>query len=259
MKKKMIDFLKRFVFSYLLIKVSFGAIVWFYLRIIHRKQIRIIGQENIPRKNRILFYANHPTMMDPILLLTLGFFPQVIFKPGCFPWSLAAEENFLTPDCKKVPILKNIPLIRNLPLAKWALENICIPVKPDRKDPQALKRAVEKLKQGKSILIFPEGHRTKGSQGLDTFQKGAGLLVYQVQPEIIPIKIIGAEKILPRGKEWPDWSKGKITIIFGQSIANRLNRYRKGLYKHLPKKFIYSRIVKIMREELKKLPPSGES
>jgi 1-acyl-sn-glycerol-3-phosphate acyltransferase len=127
MKKKMIDFLKRFVFSYLLIKVSFGAIVWFYLRIIHRKQIRIIGQENI------------------------------------------------------------------------------------------------------------------------------------VQPEIIPIKIIGAEKILPRGKEWPDWSKGKITIIFGQSIANRLNRYRKGLYKHLPKKFIYSRIVKIMREELKKLPPSGES
>jgi len=237
-----------------LFEVLFGFFGWLYFRLIHRRQVKVIGKENIPQGNRILFYSNHPTMIDPLLILISGFFPQMVFKPNCLPLVPAAAENFLSPDCRKVPVIRKIPFIRDLPLMKWVLVHFCIPVKPGRKDPQTLKQSITKMKKGKSILIFPEGHRTKGEE-LDEFQMGIASLCYFSQPSaVIPINIIGAEKILPIRGQWPDWSKGKIFLLFGHSISQKLDQIKKE-EKNSSKKLIYPRIIKLMREELLKLKP----
>lgn len=237
-----------------LFKVLFGFFGWVYFRLIHRRQLRVIGKENIPQENRVLFYSNHPTMMDPLLVLISGFYPQMVFKPNCLPLAPAAEENFLSPDCRKVPVIRKIPFIRDLPLMRWVLIHFCIPVKPGRKDPRALKQAIAKIRKGKSILIFPEGHRTKGEE-LDEFQMGIASLYYFSQPSaVIPINIIGAKKILPIGGWWPDWSKGKIFLIFGQSISQKLDQIKKK-EKISSKKIIYLRIIEKIRKELVKLKP----
>lgn len=237
-----------------LFKVLFGFFGWIYFRLIHRRQLVVIDKENIPQENRVLFYSNHLTMMDPLLVLISGFFPRMIFKPSCLPLAPAAEENFLSPDCRKVPVIKKIPFIRDLPLMRWVLAHFCIPIKPGRKDPQALRQAIEKMKKGKSILIFPEGHRTKGRK-LDEFQRGIAALYYFSQSTaVIPINIIGAEKILSIGKQWPNWSKGKIFLIFGQSIGQKLDQIKKE-EKISSRKIIYSHIIEAMREELLKLRP----
>ena len=238
--------------SYLL-KVLFSSAGWLYFRAIHRRRFKVLGKKGLPRENKILFYSNHLTMLDPFLIL-FGFFPLIIFKPNCLPLTLAAEENFLPANCKKVPVIRKIPFIRNLPLMRWALAHFCIPVKQGRRDARALKQAITKMKkEGRSILIFPEGHRAKGKE-LDKFQEGIATLYYLSQPTaVIPIKILGAEKILPIGKQWPDWSKGKICIIFGESISQKLDQIKKE--GGSSQEIISSRIIETMREELIKLEP----
>ena len=131
------DLLCRFFFCYLLAKVIFGTLVWIYLRIIHRQQVNIIGKENIPKHGKVIFYSNHPSIIDQFFILVAGFFPRVIFQPWSLPWSLAAEENFFPPNCHKIPILRRIPYIRNKPLLRLVFQYLAIPVKKSRHDLKA--------------------------------------------------------------------------------------------------------------------------
>lgn len=71
----------------------------------------------------------------------------------------------------------------------------------DRQDPQAalkdLKSAMERIKAGRSIVIFPEGTRTlDGSVG--EFKSGGFLLAYQTGAPILPVSIQGSFDIMPR-------------------------------------------------------------
>ena len=51
--------------------------------------------------------------------------------------------------------------------------------------------------RGNSLLLFPEGERTQDS-GLLPFQKGLGVMVQELGVPVVPVAIIGLEKILPR-------------------------------------------------------------
>ena len=245
---------KKVIFDYWTLKVLFGGLIFGYFRILHRSKVKVVGKENIPKKGITLFYCSHPTMMDPIAVIAVGFYPRVIYDPSSMPWGLAAEENFLPDNSRKMPIIKNIPWLRNKPFLKWTLEGVCIPVKRGRKDPRAYKEAVKKMKEGKNVLIFPEGHRTPEEKSLDEFEPGsAGLFLNADISAVIPVLINNdAKKILPKGQDWPDWSKGKITITFGESIASKLEKYKKGRYR-INKRKAREKITETMRDELKKL------
>ena len=66
-----------------------------------------------------------------------------------------------------------------------------------------------------NILIFPEGTRSRGTK-LQEFMAGIGLMVKELGVPVVPIRIIGIEKIFPRGARFP--KKGECTIIFGKPI-----------------------------------------
>jgi len=69
--------------------------------------------------------------------------------------------------------------------------------------------------RGNSLLLFPEGERTQDS-GLLPFQKGLGVMVQELGVPVVPVAIIGLEKIMPRGATWP--KKGAVRVVFGTPL-----------------------------------------
>jgi 1-acyl-sn-glycerol-3-phosphate acyltransferase len=76
-------------------------------------------------------------------------------------------------------------------------------------------RAAEKVQQGVSVIIFPEGTRSPDGN-LQPFKKGLFLIALKSQAPILPIGIRGTAKIMPKG----DWRAhpGDVQIIIGPPI-----------------------------------------
>ena len=71
-----------------------------------------------------------------------------------------------------------------------------IPIRPGSPDVEALKRAVQTLKGGESVLIFPEGGRSRTGQ-LIRGHKGAAFIGKKAGVPMVPIALTGTEKFLP--------------------------------------------------------------
>jgi long-chain acyl-CoA synthetase len=69
-----------------------------------------------------------------------------------------------------------------------------------------------------NILIFPEGERTQDGSLLP-FKLGLGIMVNELKVPVVPVKIKGLERVLPRGASWP--KRGKVTVTFGEQLRFR--------------------------------------
>ncbi len=89
-----------------------------------------------------------------------------------------------------------------IPFTGWAMRMagyISVDTHSGRAFLTSIRAAVRKIQGGTSVLIFPEGERYT-DPGLLPFKKGVFLLAVKSKAPIIPIAIIGTEKILPRGQ-----------------------------------------------------------
>lgn len=82
----------------------------------------------------------------------------------------------------------------------------------------SLKAAADVLRSGDSLVIFPEGTRTRnGSVG--SFKSGAAYLAFHLHKKIIPVTLQGAFEIMPPDTIIPRFSGGKKgKVIVGQAI-----------------------------------------
>jgi len=71
-----------------------------------------------------------------------------------------------------------------------------ISIRPNSADIEAVKRAVETLKAGHRVLIFPEGGRSR-TGALMRGKKGVALIARRAGVPIVPIAVSGTEKFLP--------------------------------------------------------------
>ena len=100
--------------------------------------------------------------------------------------------------------------------ALWASKHITV----DRTNPldavKSLQRAKERVSAGISVVVFPEGTRSRDGKLL-RFKKGGFLLAVQTGTPIVPVTINGSGAVLPSG----DWrlQRGTIEVSLGQSIA----------------------------------------
>lgn len=150
--------------------------------------VEIQGEENIPSQGPVLFVSNHQGNFDiPILL---GY----INKPKAF--------------IAKIELLK-IPLIRT-----WMTHLKCVFI--DRSDIRqslkAINQAAGHLKEGYSMVIFPEGTRSKGAT-LGEFKPGSLKLGLKAGVPILPMAIQGSYKIMENNGFLIKPAQVKITIF----------------------------------------------
>ena len=90
-----------------------------------------------------------------------------------------------------------------------------IPIDTELHLNKALQLSSYVLRNGKSLLIFPEGGRSFDGELME-FKKGVGILSRELTIPIVPAYIKGTFQALPRGSAWPKFSG--ITVIFGDPL-----------------------------------------
>lgn len=78
-----------------------------------------------------------------------------------------------------------------------------------------LEHCASLLDRGWSILLYPEGTRSTTGQ-IGSFKAGVGLLAVELDVPVVPVRIEGLERILPKGRTLP--RRGRATITFGRPL-----------------------------------------
>lgn len=185
------------------------GILWLMVRVVGRIffRYRTIGAEHIPKKGGVLLAANHASYADIPLL-------------GC---GVARRLTFLgRSDLFPNPVLKR--MLRSL---GW------LPLKIDRLDRQAFGKAIELLKAGKPVVIFPEGARTPNGE-LQQGKPGIGVIVAGADCQVVPVYIRGTYKVLPMGSS--RICLHPVVVVFGKPISfseDMQGHQGKDFYKHV--------------------------
>lgn len=158
---------------YILYKVS-QFLAWFLFTVLFR--IRVRGRRNIPKEGSFIVASNHQSYLDPIIIGLTCPAPMRYMARG----SLFRNRIFAT-------------LIRSY----GAFE-----IERNSADLAALRSAVNILKEGKPLLLFPEATRThNGSIG--EVKPGLFLIAKRTGVPILPVFIYGAHKAWHRNSKFP--------------------------------------------------------
>ncbi|MBF0385264.1 MAG: 1-acyl-sn-glycerol-3-phosphate acyltransferase [Candidatus Omnitrophica bacterium] len=189
-------------------------ITWFILRVISYFlfPIKTCGRENIPQKGGLIFASNHRSNLDPVLI------PIACFR----------RCDFVAKDS----------LFKNNLFGRYLKRLGAFPIRREVGDVGALKEAIKRLKNGKAVVIFPEGTRVIEENDRQ-IQPGVGLIAAKAGKTIVPVFIEGSDKAMPPGAKFI--KRNLISITYGKPIDA-------GSFKGLS----YPEIAtKIMREILK--------
>jgi 1-acyl-sn-glycerol-3-phosphate acyltransferase len=93
-----------------------------------------------------------------------------------------------------------------------------IPVDTGRNLMRALQLACAGLSLGRILVVFPEGERSLDGR-LREFQKGTALLLRYSPVPVIPVALVGAHRVMPRGRRLP--RAAQVTVVFGPPLDVR--------------------------------------
>jgi 1-acyl-sn-glycerol-3-phosphate acyltransferase len=106
-----------------------------------------------------------------------------------------------------------------IPLFGWAIRKAGY-ISIDRENPRealkAMEEAVGKIRDGTTVLVFPEGTRSPDGKLLP-FMKGAFFLASRAAVPVVPLAIVGSNPLQPPGRAVPG-RKGHVTIHVGRPI-----------------------------------------
>ncbi|MCD8090955.1 MAG: 1-acyl-sn-glycerol-3-phosphate acyltransferase [Clostridiales bacterium] len=145
--------------------------------------VKVVGEENLIKDRAVLVVSNHQGYFDiPVLMGNMG-----------FPIGFVAKT-----DLEKFPFL-----------SEWMKLIHCLFM--DRDDmKQSLKiitEGIKQIKNGQSMVIFPEGTRNHGGPVAE-FHAGSFKLATKAKAPIIPVTIDGSHRIMDR-----KWNIGKTEVI----------------------------------------------
>lgn len=156
-----------------------------------KMELEVFGEENLPEKGPVLYVATHKSVFDIVVLMTL------LKEPAIF---IGKKE------------------VASMPFAnKWFDALGCIYV--DRSDMrQALKsimEGVKEIKNGQSIVLFPEGTRNMSNE-IKPFKEGGFKLATKTGVPVIPIALSDTFKVFEEKKYI---RKTKVKVNIGSPIA----------------------------------------
>ncbi|HXV84061.1 MAG TPA: lysophospholipid acyltransferase family protein [Candidatus Binatia bacterium] len=153
-----------------------------------RLDITVAGLEQLDLGRPYIFMPNHSSFLD--VLLVFAFIPHN-FR------SIVKEEFF------------SIPL---LGLTVKSSGQIPLNRKSPRKGLQSIKQAAELLKRGVSIVVFPEGTRSRDGQ-IHEFKTTLFVLPIRTRTPVVPVLIEGTFEALPRGSVLLKCYPVKVTFL----------------------------------------------
>lgn len=152
-------------------------------------RLEVHGAENVPLTGGLLLAANHASNLDPTTI-ACGLPRQCHF--------LAKEELFEKPALG--PFLRQVNTHA---------------IKRSGSDRAAIRQCVDLLKQGRMLLIFPEGTRTRDGK-LQEPKAGAAMIAAQSGARICPVFIDGTFEAMPRGVSRP--RREKVRVFVGEAF-----------------------------------------
>ncbi len=171
--------------------------MWFYRRYLRAK---VNGRDKIPyNNNNVIIVANHGSHLDyGLIWYSLGSYGR---QMGI----LAAQDYFFNHFLKATFVRNYLNLI---------------PIERDEGSSYAksLKNAVQFLREGGPLLIFPEGTRSTDGQ-MRPFRPGLGYLVDHSGVDVLPIHLFNTNKAMPKGRIIARPSQ-EVRVEIGNLISN---------------------------------------
>lgn len=173
----------------------FNIIMISILKVIFRVLflLRVKGRENINLKGPYLICPNHTSYLDGLFILCALPF-KVVLNTYFVGFSAVFEHPALKPF---VSVARLIPLEVSFNLV------------------EALKAVTFVLRNGKIVCYFPEGQRSIDGE-LNTFKKGVGILIRELNMPVVPVYLEGAFKTWNRTQRFPHLAP--VTVHFGKSM-----------------------------------------
>lgn len=131
-------------------------------------KVNVVGSENLLNQTCV-YVSNHQSMLDiPVIMMNIKDTAGAVAKI----------------EMKKVPVI-----------SYWMKELGCVFLDREngREGLKAILQAIEIIKSGRSMLIFPEGTRSR-DKGVGDFKKGSLKLAVKANVPVIPITVNGTYK-----------------------------------------------------------------
>ena len=145
-------------------------------------RVRITGKENIPQGAAVVC-ANHTSFLDP-------FFAVMLFNKADLPVFMGKIELF------RIPVIG--ALLRKIE---------AIPVDRGSTSMSTLRDAINHLKRGRKVVIFPEGTRVSGEADVAGAKTGAAMIACRAGATMLPVFISGKKRLF-----------GRVDVIVGKPV-----------------------------------------
>jgi 1-acyl-sn-glycerol-3-phosphate acyltransferase len=206
--------------------VSLRMVQWAFrvILFISGVKMEVKGHEHVPKDEAVLYVGNHRSIFDIVTTYSL------------------------CPDLTGY-IAKNS--VEKIPLLNFFMRRLhCLFI--DRDDmKQSLKvilAAIEQIKAGISVCIFPEGTRNRdreNPQKLLPFKDGSLKIAQKTGCKVVPMAILGTDEIFENHIPWIH--RQKVTIVYGQPIV--LDELAEADRKH-PGAYCQRVIEEMLKQEL---------
>jgi 1-acyl-sn-glycerol-3-phosphate acyltransferase len=138
--------------------------------------VKVEGIENLTKENKVLYVANHKSMVDPCLIY------QALKTKG--PTAASKSELW---DIK--PLIPFLDAFRVIKINRGS----------DREAAKSIVEGIKYIKEGNGVIIFPEGGiKTREVEQMVSIKPGAYKLAVKSEAVIQPMAIIGSSKISKR-------------------------------------------------------------
>lgn len=159
-----------------------------YFRLYHRGQM--VHADRVPATGACVLAVNHLSFLDP---------PFVGLCCDRRAYYLARDTLFENP------------------LSGWLLRSWnVVPVKRNGGELAGLRTVLRLLEAGEAVVLFPEGTRSRDGQ-LQRARAGVGMIVARTRAPIVPVRVFGTDRAMPRGVSLP--RPARVTIVFGERFV----------------------------------------